>query len=1119
MSEFLTWSLRDALARSSQRIIDVFRAWDNDGSGTIDKREFHRAVRALGFPVEPEDTDKVFDYLDKDKGGTLEYAELNSTLRDGEGSERAKHNLKRAPKQAKRDASAPLTAKNINVNYVVAHAASLPETVKLDSKSETTLNEQIRDIIKKHEVRLIDLFREWDDDGNGAIDKKELRNAVAALGYAAPAKAIDAFFDGIDDDNNGYIEFHEIKAALSDKGIKQAKITAETKKKKLQKKKSGLKRQNTMAGDVAGTGEEDFDVGNRQNAAERDAADQDSDSKLSFKEFSAFIRAREEGKFTEEELKARFERFDVDQSGKIEMSEFITWSLRDALARSSQRIIDLFRAWDEDASGTIDKREFFRAIHALGFPVEQVDTDKVFNFVDKDRSGTIQYGELNEKLREGEGSEKTKHNLKRAPRQADRSSSAKLTAKNINLNYVVAHAAALPPTKWLDATDGTTFNEQLRNVLMTNSVHLIDLFREWDDDGNGAIDKKEFRHGVAALGYEAPKADIDKLFDSIDEDSHGYIEFHELKQALTAKGVIKAAAAADEAARAAGKALPSTMRRQSSRGGSLPPLEDKLQQLKDFLATHNIKVIELFHEWDEDKSGTLDKSELRRAVKALGFYAEPEDCDAIFDLIDASGDGHIDFDELKRALNQFLKGRLPSPKRMPSSSSHLGTPGRANRLTPLQGGPGDAARVLSSLGRTEDAGELIVQPHGEHTHTVIMLHPEASTAEGVFGRLDRRFNPLTENCKFVFPRCPERAGTSFWFLPPPTKSGELPTMHFYVQPEDPAADAASRAQLEAQSKRLHAIMDREAAMLRGDRSRIILGGTAQGGSVALHAAMSYATPLCALICLRCAPLEKFTAPNPQNAATPVFVFAGGRDSVCPLTHQQDAFERMQGAGYSVEWHIEPGLGHTSESLNEQRYTAYWAAKASAYSSKPFDSAAVKILRSNLVANKEAPSYGSLSWALSPKPYTARAFSMISPPGSPNPFAHGSPSRQSLAHGSPSRQNPMTPLRTPAAFPTPPQTSRPDLGTANGSAAQLSPRSGRSQQKQRLSSTDEAAYLLPGSKTFLKGLKRAYEKGLYIPWDYAVPASPRAGAPHTPRIGVAPLERQPEWRASSALGLD
>ena len=69
MAEYLLWSLKDALARSAQRVVDLFRAWDEDRSGTVDKDEFHKAVRALGFEVEREDTDAVFESLDDDNSG------------------------------------------------------------------------------------------------------------------------------------------------------------------------------------------------------------------------------------------------------------------------------------------------------------------------------------------------------------------------------------------------------------------------------------------------------------------------------------------------------------------------------------------------------------------------------------------------------------------------------------------------------------------------------------------------------------------------------------------------------------------------------------------------------------------------------------------------------------------------------------------------------------------------------------------------------------------------------------------------------------------------------------------------------------------------------------------
>jgi hypothetical protein len=60
---------------------------------------------------------------------------------------------------------------------------------------------------------------------------------------------------------------------------------------------------------------------------------------------------------------------------QVDLNEYIRWALRDALSRSSSRVIDLFRKWDVDDSGTVDKREFRKAIKSMGFDFFSQDSE------------------------------------------------------------------------------------------------------------------------------------------------------------------------------------------------------------------------------------------------------------------------------------------------------------------------------------------------------------------------------------------------------------------------------------------------------------------------------------------------------------------------------------------------------------------------------------------------------------------------------------------------------------------------------------------------------------------------------------------------------------------------
>ena len=61
----------------------------------------------------------------------------------------------------------------------------------------------------------------------------------------------------------------------------------------------------------------------------------------------------------------------------------------------------LFREWDDDASGSVSKKEFRQGMKLLGLDVPRSEMDALFDSWDADGSGSIEHKELNRLLRRG----------------------------------------------------------------------------------------------------------------------------------------------------------------------------------------------------------------------------------------------------------------------------------------------------------------------------------------------------------------------------------------------------------------------------------------------------------------------------------------------------------------------------------------------------------------------------------------------------------------------------------------------------------------------------------------------------------------------------------------------
>ena len=62
-------------------VIDLFRSWDTDASGSVTKKEFRKGI-ASALKVEPtlEELAALFSFLDPDGSGSIDYRELDAKL-------------------------------------------------------------------------------------------------------------------------------------------------------------------------------------------------------------------------------------------------------------------------------------------------------------------------------------------------------------------------------------------------------------------------------------------------------------------------------------------------------------------------------------------------------------------------------------------------------------------------------------------------------------------------------------------------------------------------------------------------------------------------------------------------------------------------------------------------------------------------------------------------------------------------------------------------------------------------------------------------------------------------------------------------------------------------------
>merc|ERR1712205_37105 len=138
-------------------------------------------------------------------------------------------------------------------------------------------------------------------------------------------------------------------------------------------------------------------------------------------------------------------------------------------------------------------------------------------------------------------------------------------------------------------------------------AEVKEAFELFDTDGSGAIDAKELKVAMQALGFAPTTAEISKMVSDLDIDGNATIEFPEFVEMMEGKMSEK----------------------------------DQVEEMR-----------KAFRLYDTDGTGKIRFKDLKRVATELGEAMGDADLQEIIDEADRDGDGAINQDEFVRVMRK-----------------------------------------------------------------------------------------------------------------------------------------------------------------------------------------------------------------------------------------------------------------------------------------------------------------------------------------------------------------------------------------------------------------------------------------------------------------------------------
>ena len=244
------------------------------------------------------------------------------------------------------------------------------------------------------------------------------------------------------------------------------------------------------------------------------------------------------------------------------------------------------------------------------------------------------------------------------------------------------------------------------------------LFRAWDEEDtfvSGDLSVQEFRKTIRALGFKATNGELATVMPRLigfqpNSDRFSYRElFHALKEEIAVNTPLPEVTQADRDHQAA---IETTVVASE-------------QHLREIIERNLGKVVDLFNEWDDDGSGTIDHNEFYVALCSIGLDVPKAAADNLFDKWDDDGSGHIDYRELNKKLRK--RAELDSKLRA-GAKGEVAVKAKNRILLRQKSGPVGVTLRGFTLDSDKSITEQLITAMAESKARIISLFQEWDTS-------------------------------------------------------------------------------------------------------------------------------------------------------------------------------------------------------------------------------------------------------------------------------------------------------------------------------------------------------------------------------------------------------